>query len=101
MNLDDVKDLIDFQKKVYMNRMLTEDDDFNTKFRFYCIGIFDAFQLSKGINPPKELLSKHEDSEVFELDTFIWRCGVELAREHMYKDQAERIINNITKESKL
>lgn len=59
------------------------------------------FSFLKESTPPKELLSKHEDSEVFELDTFIWRCGVELAREHMHKDQAERIINNITKELKL
>lgn len=98
MNLDDVKDLIDFQKKVYMNRMLTEDDDFNTKFRFYCIGIFDAFQLSKGINPPKELLSKHTDSEVNELDTFIFKCGVELAREHTHKEVSNKIFQNIEKE---
>lgn len=80
MNLDDVKNLINIQKTIFIRRLLVDDEDFNERFKAYCIGVFEAFQLSKGIYPPKNLLSKHTDSEVNELDTFIFKCCVELTR---------------------
>lgn len=101
MNLDDVKNIINIQKTIFMRRLLTDDEDFNERFKAYCIGVFETFQLSKGIYPPKDLLSKHTDSEVNELDTFIFKCCVELSREHTHKEVSNRIFQNIEKELSL